>query len=112
MRLHPSLSADIVGSIPGSAHIQEIVRHHHEWYDGHGYPDGLKGEEIPLASRIIMVADSYASMIRDLPYSPAKTVEEAATELEVGAGTQFDPNVVSVFLHQLRGEQAARRASR
>jgi diguanylate cyclase (GGDEF)-like protein len=112
MRLHPALSADIVGSIPGGEHLQYIVRHHHEWYDGTGYPDGLKGEEIPLASRILMIADSYASMTRELPYSPARTVPEAAMELEQGAGTQFDPNVVGVFLHQLRGEHAARKATR
>jgi HD-GYP domain-containing protein (c-di-GMP phosphodiesterase class II) len=59
-----------------------------------------------------MVADAYASMIRELPYSPAKTMQEAAEELERGAGTQFDPSVASVFLHQLRGEQTARKASR
>jgi len=111
MRMHPGLSADIVGSVPGSEHIQEIVRHHHEWYDGSGYPDGLRGENIPLASRILMVADAYATMIRELPYSPAKSVPEATDELERLAGKQFDPNVVSVFLNQLRGEQTARRAS-
>ena len=112
MRLHPGLSADIVGSIPGSDNMVRIVRHHHEWYDGTGYPDGLRGEDIPLPSRILMVADSYASMIRELPYSPAKTVAQATVELQQNAGTQFDPNVVSVFLHQLRGEQTARKASR
>ena len=111
MRMHSGLSADILSSVPGSKGLQEIVRFHHEWYDGRGYPDGLKGEEIPLGSRILMVADAYATMIRELPYSPAKTTQEAADELERGAGTQFDPNVVSIFLHQLRGE-TARRATR
>ena len=111
VRMHAALSADILSSVPNSSKLQEIVRHHHEWYDGTGYPDGLKGEEIPLGARILMVADAYATMIRDLPYSPAKTMQEAAEELERGAGTQFDPNVVSVFLHSVRGE-TARRASR
>jgi len=111
MRMHPALSGDIVASIPGGEQMQEIVRHHHEWYDGSGYPDGLSGESIPLGSRILMVADAYATMLRDLPYSAAKTMQEAADDLERGAGTQFDPNVVSVFLHQLRGE-TARKAGR
>jgi diguanylate cyclase (GGDEF)-like protein len=111
MRMHPGLSSDIVGSVPGSERLQEAVRHHHEWYDGSGYPEGLRGEGIPLAARILMVADAYATMVRELPYSQAKNVLEAADELERGAGTQFDPNVVSVFLHQLRGE-TARKASR
>jgi putative nucleotidyltransferase with HDIG domain len=111
MRMHPGLSADIVGSVPESERLQEAVRHHHEWYDGSGYPEGLRGENIPLSARILLVADAYATMVRELPYSPAKNVLEAADELERGAGTQFDPNVVSVFLHQLRGE-TARKASR
>ena len=112
IRMHAGLSADIVSSIPGSDHIQDVVRHHHEWYDGTGYPSGLKGDDIPLASRILSVADAYASMIREKPYSGARTVQEATAELERAAGTQFDPNVVSVFLHQLRGEQAAKKAIR
>jgi HD-GYP domain-containing protein (c-di-GMP phosphodiesterase class II) len=112
MRMHAGLSADIVASVPGSERLQEAVRHHHERYDGGGYPDGLRGDGIPLSARIVMVADAYATMTRELPYSPARNVLEAADELERGAGTQFDPNVVSVFLHQVRGEQAARKASR
>jgi diguanylate cyclase (GGDEF)-like protein len=111
VRMHAALSADILSSVPNGAKLQEIVRHHHEWYDGSGYPDGLKGENIPLGARILTVADAYATMIRDLPYSPPKTMQQAAEELERGAGTQFDPNVVSVFLHSIRGE-TARRASR
>lgn len=112
MRMHASLSADIVSSVPGSEHVQEVLRHHHERYDGRGYPDGLTGEAIPLGARILNVADAYATMIRELPYSPAMTIQEAGDELERHAGTQFDPNVVSVFLHQVRGEQTARKASR
>ena len=108
VRMHAGLSADILSSVPDGRKLQDVVRHHHEWYDGRGYPDGIKGESIPLASRILMVADAYATMLRDLPYSPARTMQEAAEELERGAGTQFDPKVVSVFLHQLRGETARR----
>jgi diguanylate cyclase (GGDEF)-like protein len=112
MRMHPTLSAEIVACVPGSDRLQEIVRHHHERYDGSGYPDGLRGERIPLASRILNVADAYASMIRDRPYAEGRTLIEAAEELESNSGAQFDPTVVSVFLHLVRGEQAARKASR
>jgi diguanylate cyclase (GGDEF)-like protein len=112
IRMHPILSSDIIACVPGTQHIQELVRHHHERYDGGGYPDGLHGEEIPLASRIIAVADAYASMVRDRPYAEGKTVGEAAAELERNAGKQFDPNVVGVFLSQLKAEQAARQGSR
>lgn len=112
MRMHPTLSAEIVACIPGSDRLQHIVRHHHERYDGSGYPDGLRGERIPLESRILQVADAYASMIRDRAYAQGRTLNEAAEELELHSGTQFDPNVVSVFLHSVRGEQTARKASR
>ena len=112
MRIHAGMSADILGPIPGSEHLQQIVRHHHERYDGSGYPDGLKGEAIPLGARILAVADAYATMVRDLPYSPAKTLAEASDELERGVGRQFDPTVVSVFLQQVRAAQSARQASR
>jgi diguanylate cyclase (GGDEF)-like protein len=112
VRLHATLSSEIVASIPGSERVEVIVRHHHERFDGGGYPDRLKREEIPLASRIIAVADAYASMIREKPFASAKTIAEAGDELERYAGSQFDPAVVSVFLHQLRGEQATRQATR
>jgi diguanylate cyclase (GGDEF)-like protein len=109
IKMHPVLSSEIVASVPGSEHVQAIVRHHHERYDGRGYPEGLKGEEIPLESRILAVADAYTSMVTHRPYADSKTLIEAAEELERQSGTQFDPNVVSVFLHQVRGEQVARK---
>jgi HD-GYP domain-containing protein (c-di-GMP phosphodiesterase class II) len=112
MRMHPTLSAEIVACVPGSEELQKIVRHHHERYDGGGYPDGLCGESIPLASRILSVVDAYASMIRDRAYAQGRTFSEAADELERNSGTQFDPKVVDVFLQLVRGEHAARRASR
>ena len=112
LRMHPVLSADIVACVPGSQWVQEIVRHHHEWFDGSGYPDGVKGEEIPLASRILSLCDAYTSMIRDRAYAIGKTVAEAADEIEQHSGTQFDPSIVRAFLHQLKGEQTARGTSR
>jgi diguanylate cyclase (GGDEF)-like protein len=112
VRMHPVLSAEIIACVPGSERIQEFVRHHHERYDGTGYPDGLRGEDIPLTARILHVADAYASMIRDRSYAQGMSFNEAVEELERCSGTQFDPTVVGVFLQLLRGEQAARKASR
>jgi diguanylate cyclase (GGDEF)-like protein len=109
IRMHPSLSADIIACVPGTEKIQEVVRHHHERFDGSGYPDGLQGEQIPVASRILSIADAYASMIRDRSYAQGRTTGEAAAELELNSGTQFDPGILSIFLHQLKGEQAVRR---
>ncbi len=75
-----------------------VVLHHHERFDGNGYPYGLSGESIPLASRIISVADSYSAMISDRPYGPPLPAEIAQAELEYRKGTQFDPQVVDCFL--------------
>ena len=87
---------DRVGGLLGR--VGEIVRSCHERWDGTGYPDGLKGEEIPLASRIVFVCDAYNAMTTDRPYRPAMPREAAITELEQNVGTQFDPTVVSALI--------------
>jgi HD-GYP domain-containing protein (c-di-GMP phosphodiesterase class II) len=76
----------------------EGILHHHEKYDGSGYPDGLKGEQIPLESRILSIADSFAAMTSARIYSRILTWEAAVQEIKNGAGTQFDPRLVDVFL--------------
>jgi HD-GYP domain-containing protein (c-di-GMP phosphodiesterase class II) len=76
----------------------EAVLYHHEWWDGTGYPYGLRGETIPLLARILCLADSYDAMICDRPYRLALTCEEAQAELTRGAGTQFDPGMVPLFV--------------
>jgi HD-GYP domain-containing protein (c-di-GMP phosphodiesterase class II) len=78
--------------------IEQIVRHHHERYDGKGYPEGLAGEKIPRGARIVAVAECFHSMISDLPYKSACTFEDALDELRLCSGTQFDPDVVKAFL--------------
>ena len=78
-----------------------MIRHHHEWYDGTGYPDGLKGEEIPLGARIISVADAYISMTTQYSYREATSQEEALVELRRCSGTQFDPEIVRAFCHAM-----------
>jgi len=77
--------------------IRPMVRHHHEWFDGRGYPDQLKGEAIPLGARIIKVADCFDTIVSDRPYKKARTVEEAIAELHRCSGSEFDPSIVHAF---------------
>jgi HD-GYP domain-containing protein (c-di-GMP phosphodiesterase class II) len=98
MEYHPFIGTRILQSVKLLEPVMPLVYHHHERYDGTGYPDGLKGEEIPLGSRIIAVADAFESMTSDRPYRKALPLEEALAELRRGAGRQFDPRVVEVFL--------------
>jgi HD-GYP domain-containing protein (c-di-GMP phosphodiesterase class II) len=98
MREHPSIGARILAPIPHLASTALIVRHHHERYDGKGYPDGLAGEAIPLGARILTVVDSYSAITDRRVYKEARSHAEAVLELRKCAGTQFDPRVVEVFL--------------
>jgi HD-GYP domain-containing protein (c-di-GMP phosphodiesterase class II) len=98
MREHPAIGAQIVSPIRFLAGAVEIVRTHHERWDGLGYPSGLRGEEIPLAARIFAIADSFDAMTSDRPYRPAMPLERALDEIRAGAGTQFDPAVADAFL--------------
>jgi HD-GYP domain-containing protein (c-di-GMP phosphodiesterase class II) len=84
-----------------------IVRSHHERWDGGGYPDGLAGPAIPLASRIISCCDSWNAMRTDRPYRSALSYEVAVAELRAGSGTQFDPAVVAALLRVIGAEQTA-----
>jgi cyclic di-GMP phosphodiesterase len=94
MRRHPVIGYDIVNKIGFLADAAQIVRSHHERWDGNGYPDGLKGEEIPLAARIFSVADTLDAITTDRPYRPGASFEDARKEIAGEAGTQFDPRVV------------------
>jgi HD-GYP domain-containing protein (c-di-GMP phosphodiesterase class II) len=98
---HPAIGSRIVESVPGLAEVVPAILHHHERYDGRGYPDGLAGEEIPLEARVIAVADSFSAMTSERPYRRRMSREEARDELERCAGTQFDPVVVGVFCAQV-----------
>lgn len=81
--------------------VSLIIKHHHEAYDGHGYPDRLKGKKIPLGSRIIHIADAYSAMTSDRPYRPAMPTAEVIAELERGRGTDFDPELLAIFFQIL-----------
>jgi diguanylate cyclase (GGDEF)-like protein/putative nucleotidyltransferase with HDIG domain len=97
MRTHAVLGAKILEPLKVKS-IERIVRHHNESFDGHGYPDKLKGEQIPLGARIIAVADAFDAIVSDRPYRKARTEADALAELRRCRGTQFDPMVVDAFL--------------
>jgi HD-GYP domain-containing protein (c-di-GMP phosphodiesterase class II) len=101
MRDHPVIGAQIIAPITFLNGAVDLIRHHHERFDGSGYPDGLRAEEIPLAARIFSVADSFDAMTSDRPYREAMHVERALAEIDGGAGTQFDPDVVEVFMRMV-----------
>ncbi len=105
VRMHAQLGAQIVDTIPGSGRVAKFVRHHQERFDGSGYPDGLRGEDIPLGARIIAVAEAYVHMTMDRPYAPKRSTRDALAELEARSGTQFDGMVVRTFLRQLRSKK-------
>ena len=94
---HSVWGADLVARIPGLEDVARIVRHHHERFDGEGYPDGLEGRDIPLASRILTVADAYVAMTEDRPYRRARPRFEVDREFRDCAGAQFDPYVVEAL---------------
>jgi len=98
MSEHPSIGEQILAPVPHLASAARIVRHHHERYDGKGYPDGLVGEAIPLGARILAVVDSYSAITDRRAYKEAGSDAEALSELRKHAGTQFDPCVVEMFL--------------
>jgi putative nucleotidyltransferase with HDIG domain len=98
IRRHPAQGADILSPLRAMREIIPIIKHHHERYDGSGYPDGLAGDEIPFEARILAIADVYAAMRSDRPYRARLTHKAAVKELKGGAGTQFDPMLVDLFL--------------
>lgn len=99
IKKHPEIGFRIVQNIPELASVSEFILHHHERWDGKGYPSGLIGREIPLMSRILAVVDAYDAMISDRIYKKAISKEEAITELKRNAGTQFDAKIVEIFIN-------------
>jgi HD-GYP domain-containing protein (c-di-GMP phosphodiesterase class II) len=101
MACHPEWGAELLRHLPGCEGVASIVRHHHERWDGGGYPDGLERRDIPPASRLIGVCDAYAAMVADRPYRPALHPLAARERLREGAGSQFDPDAVDALLEAL-----------
>jgi diguanylate cyclase (GGDEF)-like protein len=105
VRMHAHVGAEIVGTIPHSNMMREAIEHHHQRFDGSGYPDGLRGEEIPLWARIIGLTDTYANMVTEQSFSAARTPEQALDELAHMSGTRFDGMLVRLLLRGLKSEQ-------
>ncbi len=104
IRLHPVIGHNMIKHLDFLTEVSRIIRHEHEKYDGSGYPDGLRGENIPLGARIIAVADAYDAMITDRPYRQALEHEEAIRRIKEAAGSQFDPKIVQVILSITEGD--------
>ena len=98
MQEHPVTGANVIRQIKRLEKVSTYIRHHHEYYDGAGYPDGLKEEDIPLGSRIILVADTFDAMTTDRSYRKALSFDVTLQELRRLAGKQFDPLVVGALL--------------
>ncbi len=97
VKRHPEEGAELINRVEGMGKIADWVRHSHEHYDGSGYPDGLAGDAIPLASRILLVADAYDAITSDRPYRSAQSQTDALVELRRHAGRQFDPRCVDAL---------------
>ncbi len=102
MNMHPKYGSEILSHIRQLKDVIPGMRGHHEKYDGSGYPDGLKGEEIPLNARIIAIADAFDAMTTDRPYRKALSIDEAINELKRYAGIQFDPYLIDIFIEALK----------
>ncbi len=98
VKKHPEIGYRILSTVPEYFEVASDILSHHERYDGHGYPRGLKGEQIPLRARILSIADAYDAMVNKRPYNEQKTHEAAMIEIKENRGTQFDPSLVDVFI--------------
>jgi putative two-component system response regulator len=98
VRMHPLIGVDIVQPLKSALDLVPTIRHHHEWVDGRGYPDGLRDYQIPLHAKIVAVCDGFDSMVSARPYRPARSVDEAVRILAAGSARQWDPAIVSRFI--------------
>jgi HD-GYP domain-containing protein (c-di-GMP phosphodiesterase class II) len=110
MDRHPVIGAELIEPLSMYQAALPVVRHHHERWDGAGYPDGLAGEHIPFGARVLAVADTFDAMTSDRPYRRGTSHERALAEIEAGSGAQFDPAVVEAFVRAMRVTEPARRA--
>lgn len=111
MKLHPEHSYEILKDFSELELIGKFAKHHHERYDGRGYPAGLKSEEIPLYSRIILIADTFDAMTSTRPYRKGLPYEVAYSELLEFAGSQFDPELVTSFINAMKKDQSKKEAT-
>ena len=104
MKVHPVKGGEIVGEIEELGRVADVIRHHHERVDGSGYPDGLRGEAIPLPSRIILIADAFEAMTSDRSYRRGLARQAALRELRTHSGTQFDADLVGAFVTMMESQ--------
>jgi HD-GYP domain-containing protein (c-di-GMP phosphodiesterase class II) len=102
IKRHPVIGSAILGEIDGFLQIATIVRHHHERFDGRGYPEGLAGDKIHLYSKMLAVCDSFDAMTSKRCYRNANTVQQALQEINECSGTQFDPKVCTMFIEYIK----------
>jgi len=107
LKMHAHVGAEIVGTIPHSDMMREAIEHHHQHFDGTGYPDGLRGEQIPLWARIIALTDAYANMVTEQSFSAARTPDQALEEIAKMSGTRFDGMLVRLLLRGLKAERTS-----
>ena len=107
MNLHPIIGDNIVAPLPSSADLRPVIRHHHERYDGTGYPDRLASDQIPLLARIVSVCDAYDALVSDRPYRDHLSHEDAVAVLQNGAGKQWDPQIVKLVVDEIRCQAAS-----
>lgn len=108
MRQHPEIGCEVVGHIDFLQNALPIIRHHHEHYDGAGYPDGLAGDRIPLLARIFAVIDAFDAQTHQRPYNTILDLEQVLANLQEASGTQFDPAIVDAFVAMIREEEKSR----
>jgi excisionase family DNA binding protein/putative nucleotidyltransferase with HDIG domain len=101
IRQHPEMGERAISAVKFLQKVKSLIRHHHERFDGKGYPDGLSGEEIPLGARMISVAEAFDCITRECTFQRRRGLDEAVNEMERHAGTQFDPEIVRIFVEEV-----------
>jgi len=105
VKTHPQLGADMVAGVPFVADLKDFILHHHEYWNGTGYPDGLRGEEIPLESRILSIAADYDALVSERPYRPRRlSPRDAVEEIRASLGVKYDPTVGQAFVEMIMRE--------
>jgi HD-GYP domain-containing protein (c-di-GMP phosphodiesterase class II) len=108
MEEHPVIGAAMAAAVTDFEIVVDMVRHHHERFDGNGYPGGLRGQEISYSTRIFSVADAFSAMTTDRPYRRTMTLDQAVAEIRAGAGTQFDPDIAPEFANLMEKHLAGK----
>jgi putative nucleotidyltransferase with HDIG domain len=107
LRRHAEAGEAICRPLAMATRLGPIIRHHHERWDGRGYPDGLAGDAIPVGARVVAVVDAFDAIVQDRPYRPARSAHEALAEIRAGCGSQFDPAIADRFIAEFALDEVA-----